>query len=222
MLRDPVLAQFSLLAERVAALAPVDYELPTRLPPWTVRELVAHVTRNLTALLRALDRPEPAGRSVELRDYYDKSAEVAGAVRERALADARAEVSWAGELRAAVDAARAALAGEPDERLVAVRLGSVSLGDFLITRCVEGVVHGLDLAAAVRAAPHSWVDPAAALVCAGHLAGRGARDGTPAEVTERAVHVGGVTLPVLDYIGWAAGRLPAPDPALAGIAPLIH
>jgi uncharacterized protein (TIGR03083 family) len=51
-------------------------------------------------------------------------------------------------LRAAVDAAEQAVLGEDEFRVVAVRLGAIHLSSFLVTRCVEGVVHGLDLRAA--------------------------------------------------------------------------
>jgi hypothetical protein len=40
-------------------------------------------------------------------------------------------------------------------------LGTIPLHDFLVTRCVEGVVHGLDLAAAVPGSSAATPDPAA-------------------------------------------------------------
>ncbi|GAA2478842.1 maleylpyruvate isomerase N-terminal domain-containing protein [Winogradskya humida] len=214
--RTAALAQFALLTARVEALEPAQLELPARLEPWRVLELVAHVTRNIGAVAPAVARPEPAARTVELAGYYDVAARAAAAVKQRAIDDARSPVSWSAELATAVQAAAQALEGVPDTRLVTVRMGAVSLGDFLVTRCVEGAVHGIDLARALDAEPAAWVDPAAAVVCAQHLAQRGVRHGITAAVQDRVVLIGDTVIPILDYIEWSSGR----GPAVAGFPPL--
>ncbi len=208
------MAQWDLLVARATGLEPPDLQQPTRLEPWRVRNLLAHVVRNVMAVTSALRRPAPESRSVSLAGYYDESAKVAAAIRDRAAG----ETASAEGLREAVEAAGKALAGVPDTRLVAVRLGNVTLEEFLVTRCVEGVVHGTDLAHAVLAHPHAWVEPAAVGVCAQHLAERVDQQ---VHITDRYAHFSACAVPVLDFVEWASGRIPAPHPELAAIRPVI-
>ena len=220
--RRAALGQFGLLATRFAGLNEADLDRRTRLPPWRLRELVAHTTRNICSVVPALSRPEPEQATVGLDDYYDKGAQISDAIRDRAVDEARADVRWADELAAAVRETAEALATVGPDRLIAVRLGAMSLDGFLVTRCVEGVVHGLDVARAVGGDPAEWVTREATTVCAGQLARIGARAGVPAVVAGESVAVGSVTVPVIAYVEWATGRTPAPDPALSGFPPLLR
>lgn len=220
--RLAALGQYGLLATRFAGLSEADLERETRLPPWRLRELVAHTTRNICSVVPALSRPEPEVATVGLDDYYEKGARMSAAIRDRAVDEARADVRWADELAAAVRETAEALATVGPDRLISVRLGAMSLDGFLVTRCVEGVVHGLDVAHAVGGDPGEWVTPEATAVCAGQLARIGARAGVPAAVTGGSVTVGSVTVPVIAYVEWATGRVPAPHPGLAGYPPVLR
>ncbi|MDQ1710596.1 MAG: hypothetical protein QOE45_46 [Frankiaceae bacterium] len=148
--RAGVLAQYGLLATAVAALPDAAFARPTRLGDWTVAELVAHLASTVDAVPRALARPEPERTEADLLSYLGAMRDVAPAVAQRAADNARDATP--GDLRARLAAAvadtEAALRDADPRRLVLVRLGAVALGDFLATRCVEGVVHGLDLRAA--------------------------------------------------------------------------
>ena len=220
--RRAALQQYELLATRFADLSEADLDRETRLPPWRLRELVAHTTRNICSVAPALSRPEPEVATVDLDDYYEKGARMAAAIRDRAVDEARAGLRWGDELAAAVRETAEALATAGPDRLITVRLGAMSLDGFLVTRCVEGVVHGLDVARAVGGDPAGWTTPAATAVCAGQLARIGARAGVPAEVSGESVTVASVTIPVIAYVEWATGRTPAPHPALSGFPPVLR
>ena len=152
------MAQFRLLAASASALGAEQYARPTRLGNWSVAELVAHLAANIDAVTRALDAEPPAKVETDLFGYLGGMREHAPGVAERAheLASGRAPEELAAAFRQSVDAAGHALVhagADAGPRLVRVRLGAVTLHDFLITRCLEGVVHGLDLCAAIDHPP---------------------------------------------------------------------
>lgn len=153
-LRTAVLRQFGGLATEVAELPDQVFALPTRLGTWRVAELVAHLTSNVEAMTDYLAQPAPQRADVELTRYYQGARVAAPGVDERARsAAARPPAELRAALQDAVTNAGPALATADANRLVATRPGVLPFADFLITRCVEGTVHGLDLAAALRAEP---------------------------------------------------------------------
>lgn len=174
-LRSALLTQYDGLAGAVAAL-PVDaYDRPTRLGGWRVAELVAHLTATIDSVPRFLDAPAPPRAEVRLLDYYAGTAAAAADIDARARAAASGPASGlAGALLTATDRARTALAEVTGDRIVGTRAGSVRLVDYLTTRCVEGTVHALDLAAALAAEPvrERGAERAAVRLLAGMLADR--------------------------------------------------
>jgi uncharacterized protein (TIGR03083 family) len=157
----PAIAQYALVADAVESLGDNDFGLPTRLGTWTVAELVAHLAATVDAIPQALAKPAPERAEADLLTYLRAMRGFAPAVAQRAtdLASGASPAALTERLRESVTAATEALADADPERLVFVRLGAVPLTVFLVTRCVEGVVHELDLRAATGApaAP----DPAA-------------------------------------------------------------
>lgn len=145
--RDGVLAQYALLTAAVARLDDDAFARPTRLGEWRVAELVAHLSSTLDAVPRALDRAAPERPEADLTAYLLAMRNVAPAVARRATDNARdvAPADLRHRLAETLAAADESLRDADLSRLVAARLGAVPLGDFLVTRCVEGVVHGLDL-----------------------------------------------------------------------------
>ncbi|MFJ9611507.1 sterol carrier family protein [Kitasatospora sp. NPDC101176] len=130
---------------------------PTRLGDWTVRELVAHLAIVLEWLPQHLDQPVPEGRPVSLVEWTEGTRRLSATVD--MVAREHAEGAFAGtpqEVASAFDRAADALLaaldrpelGEP-KRLFAMRFGPMLLSDFLVTRLVETVVHGDDLAVAL-------------------------------------------------------------------------
>ena len=214
MAHDQVLPGFRSEAQQLAGvmltLDQADFARPTECPPWTVKELSAHVHGAVVRIESMLAGPgAPDASLIDAAGYYRPdhrfSAEtdadrIASAQRAaaawptgQALADGFAEV-WQ-------SAARAVEAAGP-ERPVRTRHGDwMRLDDFLVTRVVELAVHGLDLATALRRGP--WLTPDAGKVVAHLLLGAG-----------RATVRDGLGWDQLTLIRKATGRAPVtPDEA---------
>lgn len=165
---DPVRAMLAQAwaswAERGAALAAADWQRPTRLPGWTVRELYAHVApvpEMFTGLRAAVleGRPEVADGAGVLRSYnrpggiahtaadqVAEAAQQAAEVAEPAVLIARFGVEG--------PAALAGLADLPVDAAVAhPLLGSVAVGALGEVALMEATVHLLDLIATVGGPP---------------------------------------------------------------------
>jgi uncharacterized protein (TIGR03083 family) len=145
--RAAVLAQFEHVRQAVGSLTPEQFDLPTRLGDWTVRELAAHIALTIGSLGRSLALPEPAAQEVALLDYPFATVQFAEQVDEGVK-----EIAAASTIEETVELyARTAarlqelLAAVPDDRLLASRLGAMRVGDFLVTRTVELIVHTDDL-----------------------------------------------------------------------------
>ncbi|MFF8381095.1 sterol carrier family protein [Streptomyces sp. NPDC015661] len=147
--RAAVLAQFGHVREAVAALTPEQLDGPTRLGEWTVRDLVGHFSMVLGSVVRYLEAPEPAARELALLDW--PPATVAAAARIDADTRAVDTGDPVGLLARTAARYEELVASASDERLVPARFGAMTLGDFLVTRTVELVVHTDDLNAATGA-----------------------------------------------------------------------
>ncbi|BCL12621.1 maleylpyruvate isomerase N-terminal domain-containing protein [Micromonospora sagamiensis] len=153
-----------------------DLDRPTGCPPWTVRELLAHVRTGVGRLTGMLAAPAPPRAEVGAADYFG-AAKFTPSVDADRVADARREAAalpdrdvLAADFDRAWRATDAAVRAQPPGRLVRTRHGdAMTLADFLTTRVVEVGVHGLDLAAALGRTP--WLTPTAAEVVAGLLTG---------------------------------------------------
>src|SRR5450631_1551216 len=214
-------AQWTRVADAVDALPDDRFDLPTALPCWRVADLVAHLS--MCAGLAALWLAEPAPQRAEATagPYLLTLSAAASAVDERTRGFAAGKTP--AELRRLVREAVASLRDVVDEtdpaRVISTRVAPMRLDDFLVTRCVEGVVHGLDLspavdpdagalriatratlAALVAKAPGHTVEvrvpPIAAVQC---VEGPRHTRGTPPNVVE---------LDPLTWVRLAAGRLP--------------
>lgn len=226
--RDGVLAQYALLAAAVAKLADEDFARPTRLAGWTVAELAAHLSSTLAAVPSALERPAPAKPDADLAAYLLAMRNVAPAVAQRAVDNARGATPAELRRRLAetVEDTSAMVRAADLSRLVAVRLGAVPLGDFLVTRCVEGVVHGLDLggvppdAGALKVVVRTF-----AVLLAKVAPGRSVEVRVPGHVAVQCVsgprHTRGTPANVVEtdpvtFVELAAGRLGWADAVAAG------
>ncbi|MEU7281226.1 sterol carrier family protein [Streptomyces sp. NPDC045431] len=147
--RAAVLAQFGHVRDAVLTLTPEQLAQPTRLGEWTVRELAAHISMGLGSIIRGVAAPEPASRDLELMEWAPATRKYAEDVDAAAREIAgTAAVDPAGLAALYDEAGRQfadALAAASDERLIETRFGGVRLGDFLVTRTVELVVHTDDL-----------------------------------------------------------------------------
>ncbi|MEU1281002.1 sterol carrier family protein [Streptomyces sp. NPDC005805] len=142
--RAAVLAQFGHVREAVEGMTPDQLALPTRLGDWTVRELAAHIAMVTGLVAGYLEQPEPAKADLTLLDWPFATVTAA----DRVDGDTRAFAAGGTlpELYArTAERVGALLPGAPAERLVPMRFGGMRLGDFLVTRTVELIVHTDDL-----------------------------------------------------------------------------
>lgn len=145
-IRAAVLGQFGNVRAAVEGLTPEQFDGPTRLGEWTVRELAAHVTMVLGSVVRKLSEPEPARLELALLDWPSATVTAAASIDEDTRAIDTGDL--AGLYARTAARFEAAISGAPDERLVPTRFGAMRLGDHLVTRTVELVVHTDDLNAA--------------------------------------------------------------------------
>jgi uncharacterized protein (TIGR03083 family) len=147
--RTAVTAQFGHVREAVRGLSDDQLALPTRVGGWTVRELVAHLSMAVGSVVANLREPAPPQPETELLDWPFATAPVASGIDEdtRALAAAHDPGELLTHTAEQLTEALAA-AGETHDRLLTTRVGAMRLADYLVTRCVELVVHTDDLAAA--------------------------------------------------------------------------
>ena len=204
--RDPLLRQWRRIA--VGISRGLDLDAPTRLAGWRNREVVAHLTMQPRLLVRFLATAthEEVPPAIDLVANLSGTRSLAEMVDQAARASAeRGRLDFAAALAEAEPALAAADLG-PMVTVTTVQ-GPIRLDDYLITRCVEAVVHGLDLV------PQVDPDPGALAVVAGAMTAI-LRRRRPDLVAAAAA------LDPREWVEVAAGRQPAPD-ALAEAVPLI-
>lgn len=145
--RTALLAQFAHVRQAVGALTPDQFAGPSGLGDWTVRELAVHLTMALSQVSRNLELPEPAlaKPEVTLLEWPLSTAGRAARIAEdtAVLAAEHPDVdALYGEVG---DRFEALVAAASEDRLLTTRVGIMRLGDFLVTRAVELVVHTYDL-----------------------------------------------------------------------------
>lgn len=167
------------LADAMRAVTAPGWRRPTRCPPWTVKELLAHTVTAVERTLDMLDAGEvtdmPAGDLVPADRYYVPDQRFDPDVDRARIVDAQRRATVpATELVAEFDrvwqAVAERVAGEPADRRVVTRHGDpMRLTDFQVTRVVEAATHGLDLADALGVPP--WLTGSAADVVEGLVFG---------------------------------------------------
>ncbi|MGW0666301.1 sterol carrier family protein [Streptomyces sp. NPDC002746] len=145
--RTAVLAQFAHVRAAVAALTAQQLEGPSGLGSWTVRELAVHLTMALSHVSRNLELPEPAlaKPEVTLLEWPFSTAERAGRIAYDTAESAADHPDLDALYGEVADRFEALVADASDDRLLPTRVGVMRLGDFLVTRTVELVVHTYDL-----------------------------------------------------------------------------
>jgi uncharacterized protein (TIGR03083 family) len=154
------------------------FQEPSALAGFSVRGLTGHLLRAMSTVETYVDRPEPdpsGGEVLSAAEYYaavlepataDVNSDFHRAIRQRGLEEApeRAE-ELPGRWADLAGRLRARLATELPGRLVEVYGGLVlSLDGYVITRLIELVVHGDDLAASVGVEPPALSPAATGLV----------------------------------------------------------
>jgi uncharacterized protein (TIGR03083 family) len=161
-------AQYALLAEAVADLPDDAFAKPTRLEGWDVAALVAHLTRGAQAVVNRAESTAAGTPEIDALTYLSTMTRGAEGTAARAVEAAKGQKPAA--LRAAFAAAvgAATSAEAPLDATVPGEAGTIGFGEYLVTRCVESVVHALDLKAATGAPDK--VDPTALKVAVRALA----------------------------------------------------
>lgn len=166
-------AQQGRLLQWLRDLEANDWQRPSRLAGWSVRDLAFHTTEVPRALTRALAEPRPPGRALTIAEYTRRWASAASEIATRDR-DAAADLTQSQIIDRHVDeqaALQAALDATPGDPVIAARRGPIKLSDFLTTRVNELVVHGLDLSASVPNLPPVSCDRRAIAVSCRMLAG---------------------------------------------------
>lgn len=142
-----VLAQFSHVRAAVSTLTPQQLAGPSGLGEWSVRELAVHLTMALSHVSRNLELPEPvlAKPEVSLLEWPFSTSGRAGRIADDTVALAAGHPDVDALYGEVADRFEALVPGTPEDRLLATRVGAMRLGDFLVTRAVELVVHTYDL-----------------------------------------------------------------------------
>lgn len=140
-------SQWSSLRRWIGEVPVAAYPDRSVLPEWTVGELIVHIGRAMDAIA-ALEPPDPRALPMSLPAYVATYAAGADAIatttRELAVEATGGELDW-------IDAAWARAvetldALGPGDRVMVARRGPIRLGDFVLSRVVELVVHADDLA----------------------------------------------------------------------------
>lgn len=197
-------------ARIAAGSAQTELTAPSRVRGWRNAEVMAHLAVQPVLLGRFLaDAGTTRARTglMRLEDNLAGTRALADTIDAAAKRGARAgQVDFARQA-AGVDAALAALSAADVTATVVTVQGPIRLADYLRTRCVEAVVHGMDLQPPIApdsAALAVAVDALMALLRARAPAGlAAARD-----------------LPAKEFLDVATGRASAPV-ALADVMPLM-
>ena len=241
---DALAFQYFVLDELLRPVRESDWRAPTRLAGWRVADLLGHVITNAEHVVR-MTHASRSGRRAPVQDaldWYQGSGLFASLIAEQARAVAGAApparlAELAGVHQTAASTAAAILrSGEPG-LILRGAASDITLADYTVTRLVEAVVHGLDLADALGR-PGRAHGPAVRLV-SGYFAALGARRGAgvsrSAQITLSpdgslvALHARrpASVVPAISWIEAATGRRPAgpllPDSHqwLADLLPLV-
>jgi uncharacterized protein (TIGR03083 family) len=145
----------------VDALPEESFAERTRLPAWTIKDLLAHLYIELEATIDGLAEFPPAAVHADSVSYwsYDATVEsepIADAAKALAAtfgSGADLAAAWDRVWRAVVEVATS----HEDSRPIRSGASAMTLNEFLKTRILEVTVHGLDLAATLGRP--AWATP---------------------------------------------------------------
>jgi len=137
----------------------IDLDQPSRIEGWRNREVLAHLSVQPTLLVRFIAKPSSQAPSVSLASNLAGTGSLAAVIDAAAREATIDECTFGEHLRAALPV----LAAADLSATVTTLQGPIQLSDYLITRCVEAVVHGCDLVDAVEPDPTALAIAAEAL-----------------------------------------------------------
>jgi uncharacterized protein (TIGR03083 family) len=145
--RTALIRQWGLIADVVGE---IDLSAASRCTGWTNREVLAHLYVQPHLVAKFLQTQGTGGAVIgvgenlsgtrSFRELIDKSARAGAALHNV-------------DLRDSLDAVRPYVLRTPLDATITTLQGPITVSDYLITRCVEAVVHGSDLAPPVAPDP---------------------------------------------------------------------
>jgi len=141
--RTALIRQWELIADAVSV---IDLSARSRVAGWTNREVLAHLYVQPGLVARFLRSESTDAAELGLTEN------LSGTRSYRELIDASAREGAAlnkVELRDPLDEVRPLVLAAHLDATITTLQGSISVSDYLITRCVEAVVHGSDLVPSV-------------------------------------------------------------------------
>ena len=186
---------------RITSLAPYDETAP----PWTVKQLIAHIDISIGLTLPLLDGPEDGQTGRDRVSFFiaDRS-QVAPVVYDYAvgLAGEQSDESLATKVLDTFEATLAGARSNPPDTVGSGFFALMRLDEWVPTRTVEAVVHGLDLTDALDRDPVATpAGVAATAAILEELLARRTVAGRPDDLSGD-----------LEFIRAASGRGPHDDP----------
>jgi uncharacterized protein (TIGR03083 family) len=214
---DALAREVGSVGQLLHALKPKQWEAPTRCPPLTVRELAAHMMRGAMRIDEMLDKgPVDAEPEKDAITYFQFDPGDEGPLIVKRAQEAAAGFppdlarAWDLEWTKALQRARTHLGDDP---VLPNIFGLIRLSEYLKTRCVEVVVHHMDLDDALGRKLHP--DPGALEVVGDVLRGLLGTDLRPLGVDDvRFALVGTGRAPLNDDERQMLGPLAAKFPLL--------
>jgi uncharacterized protein (TIGR03083 family) len=155
---DALAREVGSVGQLLHALKPKQWEQPTRCPPMNVRELAAHMLRGALRIEEMLDQgpvDEEPEKDAITYFQFDSAGEAAVIVKRAQEVSAAypgdLARTWDMEWTKALQRARMYVGDDPVLRNV---FGLIRLSEYLKTRCVEVVIHHMDLDDALGRKPH--------------------------------------------------------------------
>lgn len=138
VIRDALIRQWETIDR---ALPTIDFDRPSRIAGWRNREVIAHLSLQPVLLTRFIARPSSQTPNVSLESNLAGTRSLA-AVIDAAARDAVIDENTFGQN---LHVAFPVLAAADLAVTVTALQGPIRLADYVVTRCVEAVVHGCDL-----------------------------------------------------------------------------
>lgn len=137
------------LLHTLRGVASDQWDAPSAVGDWTVRQLAAHTVRGFTALQHATtDEPRIDRMVADAADYYAtalSSIDIHGAIAQRGRDAGQDLVDPVGQAEALAEQVLSTVASMAHDDPVNTIVGQMTLSEYMATRVVEIGVHTLDL-----------------------------------------------------------------------------
>jgi uncharacterized protein (TIGR03083 family) len=199
--RVALIRQWELISEVVDA---IDLAAASRCNGWTNREVLAHLYVQPHLVRRFLGTASALEPQVRLSENLAGTKSFSELINDSARKGATLNKV---DLRAPLEAVRNVVLAAPLRATITTLQGTISVSDYLVTRCVEAVVHGSDLT------PPVTPDPVAEAITSNALL-------EVLELSAPDLVVEAQALPPERWIDFATGRVKATGP-LAEAMPVM-